>query len=155
MCVWGGEWESTCTCMCVCMCIQNWITSSYMCTCKHAHAHTPVFSPKGSEPFAVWPCGRASLGLRLQNHFTISYVPWSIALEQPLDQARLHEASEQYHLTILSISLRFEHAYSMPSLVERTSCGWSFTEIARPGIRWSPEAAGTLRECHICRTQFP
>ena len=50
---------------------------------------------------------------------------------------------------VLSISLRFEHAYSMPSLAARTSCGWSFTEIAQPGIHWSPEAADTLRECHV------
>ena len=37
----------------------------------------------------------------------------------------------------------------------RASCGCSFTEITQPGIRWSPEPAGSLRECHICRTQFP
>ena len=31
-------------------------------------------------------------------------------------------------------------------------CLWIFTEIARPGVRLSPEAAGTLRES---RTQPP
>ena len=43
-----------------------------------------------------------------------------------------------YHLCVLSISLHFEHAYCVPHLAAITSCGWSFTEIARPaytGVR--------------------
>ena len=47
------------------------------------------------------------------------------------------------YLRLQWIALLFEHLrflWRAFNLVARTSCGWSFMEMTRPGIHWSPEA---------------